>query len=169
MPTCDRRLSSETPRDKTVMKSAIGTFGMAVLLFAIVGCAEDACRGSDAKYYNEALAFHLAKRGVSYRLSDRGVCVSGRKAAELRAAEIEVDASFHEVAYLLKDSCEERAFVDWARQEGLRFDIRSTVDSQNEPSGRMFLLRSFTREEVVTNRAKLDSGAPRKATCEAIR
>ena len=30
----------------------------------LAGCAEDFCRGSDVKYYDEALAFHLTRRGV---------------------------------------------------------------------------------------------------------
>jgi NAD(P)-dependent dehydrogenase (short-subunit alcohol dehydrogenase family) len=141
--------------------------GIAALAIAIAGCAEDVCRGSEAKYYNEALAFHLAKRGVPHKISANVVCVSARNTAGLRAAEADVDATFPQVAYLLKDSCEERAFAGWARREGLRFDIRSTVDSQNEPSGRMFLLRSFTREEVASNRAKLANDAPKKATCKA--
>jgi short-subunit dehydrogenase involved in D-alanine esterification of teichoic acids len=64
---------------------------------------------------------------LSYRVGNDAVCVSGRKAAELRAAEAEVDATFHEVACLLKDSCEERAFVDWAKREGLRVDIRAAL------------------------------------------
>jgi len=149
------------------MGSAITRVGIAACVVAIGGCAEDACRGSDEKYYNEALAFHLARRGVSHRVSDSVVCVSARNAAGLRAAEADVDASFPEVAYLLGDSCEERAFADWAKREGLRFDIRSTVDSQNQPSGRMFLLRSFTREEVASNRTRLANGAPKKATCDA--
>lgn len=137
------------------------------LLALLAGCAEDVCRGSDAKYYDEALAFQLTRRGVSYRISDQVVCVPARKAAELRAAQAEVDASFHEIAHLLKDACEERAFIDWARREGLRFDVRQTVDAQNQPSKKMFLLRSFTREEVALNRARLDAAAPRKAGCDA--
>jgi len=151
------------------MGSAIARVGIPALVIAIGGCAEDACRGSDAKYYNEALAFHLARRGVSYRVSDSVICVPGRNAAGLRAAEADVEASFHEVAHLLVDSCEERAFADWAKREGLRFDIRSTVDSQNQPSRKMFLLRSFTREEVASHRTKLVNNAPKKATCNANR
>jgi hypothetical protein len=163
------RLGGGSTRTLPVVRGILRAGGIAVFLIAIAGCAEDACRGSDAKYYNEALVFHLAKRGVSYRVSNDVVCVSGRKAAELRAAEAEVDATFHEVAYLLKDSCEERAFVDWAKREGLRYDIRSTLDSQNQRSRKMFLVRSFTREEVASNRAKLATGAPTEATCDATR
>ena len=150
------------------MRSALATVSIAFVT-AIVGCAEDVCRGSDAKYYNEALAFHLAKRGVPYRLADSVVCVSTKNAAKLRAAEADVEATFPQVAYLLRDSCEERAFVEWAKRDGLRFDVRSTVDLENQASGRMFLLRSFTSEEVASNKTKLANSAPRKATCEANR
>jgi len=76
------------------MGSAIARVGIPALVIAIGGCAEDACRGSDAKYYNEALAFHLARRGVPYKVSDSVICVAGRNAAGLRAAEADVDASF---------------------------------------------------------------------------
>jgi hypothetical protein len=142
--------------------------GIASIL-AIAGCADDACRGSDAKYYNEALAFHLVKRGVPHRIEEHVVCVSARNAAKLRAVEADVDATFPQVAYLLRDACEERAFADWGKREGLRFDIRSTVDSQNQPSGRMFLLRSFTVEELASNRSRLANNAPKKATCDAAK
>ena len=148
-----------------VMRSAVTRVGIASFVVSIGGCADDACRGSDAKYYNAALAFHLAKRGVPYRVSGSVVCVSARNAGGLRAAEADVDASFHEVAHLLRDSCEEHAFADWAKREGLRFEIRSTANSQNQPSGRMFLLRSFTPEEVASNRTKLDNLAAKDATC----
>jgi hypothetical protein len=142
----------------------IGIIGIAMLVAATGGCAEDACRGSDEKYYNEALALHLAKRGVPYKVSGSALCVSARNAEGLRAAEADVEATFPQVAHLLRDSCEERAFVDWAKREGLRFDLRSTVNSRNQP-GRMFLLRSFTAEEVASNKAKLANSAPKGATC----
>ena len=146
---------------------SVRIIGAAGLLVAIIGCAEDACRGSDAKYYNEAVASQLKARGVAQRVSGDVVCVSGRNAERLRAAQAAVDATFHEVAYLLKDACEEQAFAAWAKREGLRFDIRGTLDMNSQPSGRMFLLRSFTPEEVASNRTRLDSGAPKKATCSA--
>ncbi len=146
------------------MTSPFRLFGIAFVI-ALAGCADDACRGSDAKYYNEALAFHLAKRGVPHRIEEHVVCVSARNAAKLRAAEADVDATFPQVAYLLRDACEERAFADWAKREGLRFDIRSTVDAHNQPSGRMFLLRSFTAEELASNRSRLANNAPKSAYC----
>jgi hypothetical protein len=148
------------------MRSASAIASIAVVT-AIVGCAEDVCRGSDEKYYNQALAFHLARRGVPYRVADRVVCVSAQNAAGLRAAEADVEATFPQIAYLLKDSCEERAFAEWAKREGLRFDVRSTVNLENQQSGRMFLLRSFTSEEVASNRTRLANSAPKKATCDA--
>src|SRR5687768_13002499 len=148
-----------------------GTFAIASVAFvaAIVGCAEDVCRGSDENYYNEALAFHLARRGVPYRVAESVVCVSEKNAVGLRAAEADVEATFPQVAHLLRDSCEERAFAEWAKREGLRFDIRSTVNLENQQSGRMFLLRSFTDEEVALNKTRLANSAPKKATCDANR
>jgi len=105
-----------------------------VLIAAVAGCAEDACRGSDAKYYNEGLRYQLAKREVPHRVSGEVICVSGRRADDLRAAEAELDRTFHEVADLLKDSCEERAVVEWATKEKLRFDVReSTSGSSTTP------------------------------------
>ena len=127
--------------------------------------ADDACRGSDARYYKEALAYHLAARGVRYRLTNDLVCVSPQDSSELIAAQAQVHATFHQVAHKLRDSCEERALVAWARREGLRFDVRDTVDARYQPSGRMFLIRSFTPEEVTTNSAKLKREASKGASC----
>jgi hypothetical protein len=149
------------------MRTVIAVLSIAVFVSIAHVRAENACRGSDAKFYNEALAYHLEKRGVPHRLSDSVVCVSDQNAPELRAAMAQVDASFYQVAHLLTDACEERAFVEWAKRERLRFDVRSTVDSQGEPSGRMFHLRSFTPDEVASNRTKMTNGAPKRATCNA--
>ena len=147
------------------MKNVVARLGVPVLLSVLGGCAEDACRGSDAKYYNEGLKYHLAKTGVPYRVSGEVICVSGRNASELRAAEARLDASFHQVADLLKDSCEEQAFVEWATKEGLRFDIRDTIRSDGSPGGRMFLLRSFTEEELAANERRLSNDAPKGMSC----
>lgn len=148
-----------------IVKGVAAIFGIPALLGALGGCAEDACRGSDAKYYNEGLKYHLAKRGVPYRVADEVICVSGRNAPELRAAEAQLEASFHEVADLLKDSCEEQAFVEWATSERLRFDIRDTTRPDGSPGGRMFLLRSFGPEEVAENGRRLSNDAPRGMSC----
>ena len=127
----------------------------------LVACAEPKCGGSDAKYYDDALGHQLAKRDISYHIRRDGmVCVEVRYAAEFDAAMREVDRYFHEVAELLKDACEERAFVEWATREKLRFDVRSTTDG-----GRMFLLRSFNADEVAANMRRLSKDAPKAASC----
>lgn len=129
--------------------------------------AKDKCGGSDAKYYDQAIAFHLAKRSVPYRITQDGsVCVAEQYSSEFVAAEQQVQKYFHEVAYNPKDSCEARAFIDWATNERLRFDMRPSYNSNNQPAGNMFFLRSFTYEEVVLNSDKLANGAPKGATCK---
>jgi hypothetical protein len=147
------------------MKITVAMVATPALLGTLSSCGADVCRGSDAKYYNEGLEYHLAKRGVPYRVSGEVVCVSGRNAAELRAAEAQLDSSFHEVADMLKDSCEEEAFAKWATAERLRFDIRDTKRADDSPGGRMFLLRSFTPEEVAENRRRLSNDAPIEMSC----
>lgn len=147
------------------MRTILAIVAVPALSGALYGCAEEACRGSDAKYYTEGLEYHLAKRGVPYRVSGEVVCVSGRSTSELRAAEVQLDASFHEVADMLRDSCEEEAFTRWATAEKLRFDIRDTTRSDGSPGGRMFLLRSFTPEEVAENRRRLSRDAPWGMSC----
>jgi len=136
-------------------------------LVAAAGSAEakEKCGGSDVKYFDEALAHHLTRAAVPYTIKPGGlVCVPESRAEALRTAQAEVDASFHEVAHFVKDACEEKALVAWATNQGLRFDVRPTRNARNEPSGRMFLLRSFTREEVLSNRKRLEQ-APVGATC----
>lgn len=133
------------------------------------GCdpAGEKCGGTDVKYYDQALSFHLTKAGVEHRVDRDGmVCVAKKHTAEFVAAERKTDESFHEVAYLLRDSCEESAFVDWATKEKLRWDIRQGHDANQKPGGRLLLIRSFTREEVAANADKLQNQAPKGATCK---
>ena len=149
------------------MKRVAAILGLATLAISMTSVyADEACRGSDAKYYNEALAYQLASHGIAYRLKSDVVCVSTRDASELFAAQARVHASFYQVAYKLRDSCEEQALVAWAEKEGLRFDVRDTVDAEYQPSGRMFLIRAFTPDEVTANAAKLKREAPKGATCQ---
>jgi hypothetical protein len=138
--------------------------GLAVAILC-AGCAEPECRGSNVRYYDEALAFHLAKRGVSYQSSQGVVCVGGFSATQMRDSQAEVDAVFNQLAYLLRDDCEERAFAEWAKKEGLRFDVRPTAAEKDRPAGRMFHLRPFTREEAAAMQAKL-GGAPKGVKCK---
>lgn len=133
------------------------------------GCGpeEEKCGGTDVKYYDQALTFHLTKAGVPYRVERDGmVCVPKKHTAEFVAAERKADESFHEVAYLLRDSCEESAFVEWATKENLRWDIRQGHDANQKPGGKLLLIRSFTREEVASNADKLQNQAPKGATCK---
>jgi hypothetical protein len=46
--------------------------------------------------------------------------------------------------------------TEWAKRESLRFDVRPALDSRGRPAGNLFLIRSFTQEELVANRAKLE-------------
>jgi hypothetical protein len=132
--------------------------------------AEEKCGGSDLKYYNQAIAFQLAKRGVPSRISGGDmVCVAEKHAAAFTAAENSVDHFFHEVAYNPKDACEERALVEWATRERLRFDVRPTTDMRDQPAGNLFFLRSFTQEEVVSNSEKLAKNAPKGSRCKPMK
>jgi hypothetical protein len=149
------------------MKSVAAILGLALAISMTSGHADEACRGSDAKYYTEALAYQLASHGIAYRLKSNLVCVASRDASELLAAQGRVHASFYQVAHKVRDSCEEQALVAWAEKEGLRFSVRETMDAQYQPSGRMFLIHAFTPEEVTANAAKLKSEAPKGATCQA--
>ena len=136
------------------------------LLGALTACAEPKCGGSDLKYYDQAIGYHLAQRGIPYNIRSGGmVCVEGKYAADFVAAERQAGKYFHEVADLLKDACEEQALVSWATRENLRFDVRGTIRSDGSPGGRMFLLRSFTKEEVTENMRRLSNDAPRGASC----
>jgi hypothetical protein len=148
------------------MRGSVAPVCIALLLSQLTACAEPKCGGSDVRYYDQALAYHLDRRGIPYKIGSGGmVCVEGRYASEFVAAGREVDKYFHEVADLLKDSCEERAFVEWATEERLRFDIRDTIRPDGSPGGRMFLLRSFTPDELAANRRRLSDDAPRGASC----
>lgn len=141
----------------------------AIAVTIAFGCAEtrQVCGGSDARYYDEGLILHLSKAGVPYRRSHGpGLCVDEKYASQLRAAERELDRYFPQVAHKPKDACEERALVAWAQREKLRFDLREAYDLQKRPSGNLFLLRAYTKEEMVSYREKLEKAAPIGATCK---
>ncbi len=125
------------------------------------------CGGSDAKYYDEGLIFHLSKANVPFRkMYGSGLCVDDRHSTQFKAAERELERYFPQIAHNPKDSCEERALVEWAQREKLRFDLRPSFDMRNRPAGNLFLLRAFTQEEMVTYRERLDRSAPIGATCK---
>jgi hypothetical protein len=160
------RRCARATRTSSVMRGTVTPVCVALLLSQLTACAEPKCGGSDLKYYDQAIAYHLDKRGVPYRMGADGmVCVDGKHASGFVAADREAAKYFHEVAHLLKDACEERAFVEWADKERLRFDIRGTVRSDGSPGGRMFLLRSFTADELAENRRRLDNDAPTHVSC----
>jgi hypothetical protein len=143
--------------------------GIAALSFTLVGCssAKEVCGGSDAKYYDEGLIFHLAKANVPYRrMHQSGLCVDEKYSSQFREAERELEKYYPQLAHNPKDACEEQALVEWAQREGLRYDLRPAFDNANRPVGNLFLIRSFTAEELASNREKLNSSAPRGATCK---
>lgn len=147
------------------LKCVIPTVVVAILSVPVAN-AREACGGSDAKFYDEGLIFHLKKAGVPYRrVHGSGLCVNERYSSQLKAAEQELDRYFPQIAHKPKDACEERALVEWARREKLRFELRPAFDERDQPSGKIFLVRSFTHEELIANREKLQRLAPIGATC----
>jgi len=157
-------------RLRNSLTSAIVKWVIPAIVVAIVGVptthAHEACGGSDAKYYDEGVIFYLKKAGVPYRrMRGSGLCVHERYSSQLKAAEQELDRYFPQIAHKPKDACEERALVEWARREKLRFELRPAFNERNQPSGKIFLVRSFTHEELVANREKLERLAPIGATC----
>lgn len=142
---------------------------LAALAAFLAACAaahaEDACGYHPSRHYAAGVAHHLSAKGVPYRLVEGGICVSEDRGAELEAAQRRVFEHFWEVAHHLADACEERAYVEWAEREKLRFEVSDVVDLARKPAGRMFHLRSFTADEAAANRRKLQD-APRGASCE---
>lgn len=137
-----------------------------ILPACVAACGSEQCFQQELKYYDEALSRQLTSNGIAHVVkADRGVCVASKYGSQLDSARRQVDSYFHEVADLLADACEERAFSEWATREGLRFEIRSTVSSQGPPERRMFLLRSYSQEEVAMNRRRLSDDAPKGASC----
>ena len=146
------------------MKSHIAA--LTILSIPVAACADEACRHYSAKYYDEALSNQLSKNGIPHTVHpEKGICVSVGQEPGLEAASRQVDTYFHQVARVLKDECEERALVAWAEKEHLRFDVASARNSDGRPGGRMFLLRSFSREEASANQDKLWNKAPKHVSC----
>lgn len=142
----------------------------AVAMLYLVGCgadridAEQFCEIRLAAYFNEGLTFHLTLAGVaSTQHPTRGVCVAQDRKSELQAAMQRLEEHFDKVAGLLADECEERALSEWAESQNLRYEIvDATTDGRPV---KMFLLRSFTAEEVADHRQKLFFEAPRHVRC----
>jgi hypothetical protein len=146
------------------MRVAVAAAGLAICL-AGAARGEDACSYHPSPHYPAGVAHQLSAKGVPYRLVDGGICVTEGRGAELEAAQRRMFEHFGEVAYHLRDACEERAYVEWAEREKLRFEVSEVVDLGGKPAGRMFHLRSFTAEEAAEHRRKLQD-APRGASCE---
>jgi hypothetical protein len=149
------------------MKFLLKIFFCAFAMPIVASSNELSCRSSTFKYYNEALSARLTANGVANKLiSGSGVCVSVKDGAQIESADREVDNYFHEVAKALRDSCEERAFSEWATREKLRFDILDSTGSDRKPTGRkLFVLRSFSKEEVAVNQQRLTNESPKQAVC----
>lgn len=132
---------------------------------AISSAVEERCFHSPGNHYHLGVSHHLAKAGVPHRVAPQnGVCVPEALAARVEAAMRELDRYFWKVPHHLADPCEESAYVEWAAREKLRFDVGNLVDLQGNTAGRVFHLRSYTREEMDSNRRKLED-APKVATC----
>jgi len=104
------------------MRTVVATLTITVLS----ACADEtpSCRQSSGKYYDVAVSRQLTRNGVSHTIDpEHGVCVSPDLLPKLEAASREVDTYFPAVAGMLKDECEERAFVEWATREKLRFEV----------------------------------------------
>jgi hypothetical protein len=144
------------------MSLKIACFGL--LTSASVCCAAplDYCSQYEPPlaHYNEGLAIHLSKGKIKHAVTDKGVCVASQDAKRLESAAEEFGNYFYDVAELLRDACEERAFVEWATRNRLRFEVRST-----DKGRRMFFLRSFNAEEVALNRQRLRNEGPKGVRC----
>ncbi|MGE0356197.1 MAG: hypothetical protein AB7P08_04710 [Burkholderiales bacterium] len=138
----------------------------------ISGCDRDEvkvsqfCSHRDSEHYDRGLSDYLTKSGIPNTTHpERGVCVPSERRGDFEKAATRLDNYYYEVAALMRDSCEERALVDWAKQQNLRYDVRDTTNSDGKPAERMFHLRSFSAEEVESNRQKLREEAPKNVRC----
>lgn len=139
-----------------------------MLLACVAGAASAAerCVRNPGDHYDEGVAYQLELKGIARRFSaEQGVCVNEELLPEVDDAMRRLDRYFWKIDYALHDPCEERAFVEWATGQKLRFDVSGRVDLEGNPAGRVFRLRSFTQEEVDRNRRKLDE-APKDVTCK---
>lgn len=145
------------------------TVAVLIPVFVIAACqAEERCTNSSARYWDQALSRQLAKNDVRHVMRPpNNVCFSTADAKRVEAATREVDNFFPEVAALLKDACEERAYVEWATAAGLLFEVGAAKDSAGNPGGRLFMLRSLTKEDVPINRQRLSNEAPGGKTCKS--
>lgn len=138
---------------------------IAVLVGPTLAQGADFCVHRISKYYDRALSQRLTEKGVLNSLhAEKGVCVAAAARATLDETSREVDSYFNDIALLPGDACEERALVEWAKREGLRFELAESRTSSGASGGNMFFIRSFSRAEVESNRKKLQA-APKDASC----
>ena len=142
------------------------------------GCTakeEPQCWTEKNQYYIEALSKRLTKNGILHSVHakegkpsqrEAGVCYAPRFETDVKKATQEVDNYFREVVGVLRDSCEERAFVEWGAKEKILIEVVDTESSDGKFAGRMFFIYSITPEDVALNRQKLLDSAPRNVRCE---
>src|SRR5438067_11729568 len=119
----------------------IGAARLCICAIASAACIADAkerCIQSP-DHFETGIAYHLSKNGIPFRVAaEGGTCVGEGDSAALDAAMRQVEKFFWELAYPILDECEERAFVDWATKENLRFDVGHVVDLGKKAAGRLF-------------------------------
>ena len=148
------------------VRAPISTLAVLLALAACSSNAREACGGSDQKFYDDGLILYLDKSWVSARRTQGGgICVEEKYRPQLKAAERELDRYFPEIAHKPRDACEERALAEWAKRENLRYDLKPSFDMSNRPAGNLFLLRAYTREEMLAYREKLERHAPKDVRC----
>jgi hypothetical protein len=145
------------------------------LALVLAGCTAEPsadngrCIKHASPHYDAALAKQLTKTGVKHAVTDKGICVKHGDAARYDAAAAELDKYFGEVAALLKDECEERALVEWARKEGIIHEVKATQKPNSSPGPKMIVLRSFNADEVKLNKLRLANDAPKGVSCEGVK
>jgi hypothetical protein len=163
-----RRAAPANPGLEQYTPTRLARTGVAAFLCLSVPTALSAaetCFQAPGEHYDAGVAFHLGKRGIAHRFRvQSGVCVDERFASAVDDAMRELDGYYWKVSHFLADECEERAFLEWAKERSLRFDIGSVVDLGGRPAGRIFHLRSYTRDEMLANRRTLES-SPKGTTC----
>lgn len=130
-------------------------FSICAMALALPAQANEQCVQRPSVHYGPGLAQLLSSERVPHRITPKGICVDEKHAAALDAAERNVDNHFWEVAHLIRSTCEERALIAWATKENLRFEVNEVVDLARKPAGRMFHLRSYTKDEVQANHRRL--------------
>ena len=145
--------------------------GLLFVVAVVSSCSPGAieqCTNHSAKYYSDALSAELKKEGVPHSFSkDRGVCFSSLRAANVAIAALEVDRNLFAVIELLQDECQERAFVDWANNSSIPFQIEASKTSDGIAGKHVFVMFSFTAEDVDRNKRRLVADAPKNVNCSS--